>query len=73
MKFDANPDRKMLKQVSESSPSYAAGGNYTTPKQGAGPAKPQAIVTSGTGGGDWAKGGGESSVGKQSVKPAYPC
>lgn len=71
MKADLNPSRTMIKQVSESSPSWASGGSYSEGQHSAVPAKSPNIVTTGSGGGDWAKGGGEVNVGKQSVKPCH--
>ena len=74
MKFDLSPDLTKGKQISESSPDWASGGDYNTPKQGVNEAKPQNIITSGGGSsGKWAHGGGEVSIGKQKVKPVYPC
>lgn len=73
VKFDMSPSLSKGKQISTGSLSGASGGDYTTPSQGVKPAKVEAIVTSGAGKGEWAKGGGDSNVGKQSVKPVYPC
>ena len=74
VKFDASPSLTMGKQVSTSTPeAWGKGGSYTTPKQGVKPMKSDSIVTSGAGSGDWAKGGGEVTVGKQTVKPAHSC
>ena len=43
-------------------------------KSGAVPAKAEALVTHGSGGGKWAKGGASGQmVGKQSVKAQKPC
>jgi len=72
VKFDLSPSLSKGKQISESSPNYVSGGNYNTPKQGVKPMKSDAMVTSGGASGDWAKGGGESSVGKQSVGHCKP-
>lgn len=65
------PPVKPNKTISKSSMAPVHGGSaHMFGKSGATPARPEAMVTHGSGGGNWAKGGSGHMVGKQSARPS---